>query len=103
MPRQPKTLGGAVIARHGIRVWWHVQRVLMVWLMSTELLGHEPTWQEAVELSGISEATLMRDLRSLREVWPDVSISQLCQRIRSARPAGSAEDAVLTSPAVGWS
>lgn len=100
MARESKTLGGRVIVAHGIRVWWHVQRALIVWLVTTELLGRDPTWLEVVDASRVSEATLARDMRFFRQVWPDESISSVCARIRSARPSGSAEDAVLSVRAI---
>lgn len=98
----PRTLGGWVVVNHGIRQWWHIQRALLVWGLCRELAG-EPVNMRRVSDSAPNAATFYRDLQVYREVFPDVELGELWERIRDGVAArkvskGVVFDAVLSAP-----
>lgn len=100
--KRPKTLGGWVIAQPngGVRVWWHVQRLLICWGLTREELGREPIMEEVYEwadrMAGYSESTIYRDHQFYRKVF-EVPVGDLYEAIRKNRH-GAPEDLVLTAP-----
>lgn len=97
MSPRKHTLGSEVIQKHGIKMWWYVQRVLITWGLAEYKLGHWPTWEELKSL-GENEGTLSRDLGFFREVFGDRSVRDVLDEIKRSRQ-GSVVDRVMTAPA----
>jgi hypothetical protein len=98
-------LGGWVIVNHGVRKWWHVQRVLMVWGLARELAGEDVN-VTAVAAAAPNEATFYRDLKVYRQVFPGIEPAVMWERLRSrsahvGRSEGAIADAVMSAPIAG--
>jgi hypothetical protein len=93
----PKTLGGVVIAKYGIRTWWHVQRVLIAFGTGARTLGREPSHREvgAIAYAG-AVATLSRDMHSFKKVFPGRTPYEVWCELE-AGPRVAPADAVLNA------
>jgi hypothetical protein len=80
-----KTLGGWVVVNHGMRSWWHVQRLLVAWGVASMSLGRRPSQNEVIDGSGLSVSTYMRDLEFFRRVFPGREPFDLWMQLYEAR------------------
>ena len=96
MSRGPKTLGGWVVVNHGIRKWWHCQRVLLAWGLCREMEGR-PVLVTEVAHFDTSPASFYRALGVWREVFGELSPGDVWEKIRTGR--GVVADAVMSAPA----
>lgn len=89
----PKTLGGWVVVNHGVRKWWHVQRILMTWGLCQELADHDVNMSEVAAFS-VDDSTFYRSLKVYREVFPELEPADLWARLRAGVEGKASEGSV---------
>jgi hypothetical protein len=96
-----KTLGGWVVAHHGMRAWWHVQRIIVATGLAATVLNRRPIADEIIG-PGCKRATYYRDLKVFREVFPELEPFDVWTRLLRSREAKglAVTDVVMRA---GWS